>query len=246
MLKILLIDDEKNALEVLEWKLKTYVSNVTITTCSSPTKALDVISIINPDIVFLDIQMPEMNGFTFLEKLTSRDFELIFTTAFDDFAFKAIKENAVDYLLKPIDKIELIRAVDKARKNVEKESLAVKAGAMLDTLNPAAPKINISADGKIYFLEAKDVIMLQSDKSYTTVFLVSNKKIIVSKTLKEVEKKFSTPSFYRVHNSYLVNLEHVKEYLKRDGGELILTNGLTASVSRNKKNELIEKLQLNV
>jgi two-component system LytT family response regulator len=246
MLKILLIDDEKDALEVLEWKLKTYVSNVVITTCSSPKKALNIISIIDPDIVFLDIQMPEMNGFTFLEKLSSRDFELIFTTAFDDFSFKAIKENALDYLLKPIDKIELIAAVEKARKNVYKENLAIKAEAILHSLKPASPKINISADGKIYFLEAKEVIMLQSDKSYTTVFLECNKKIIVSKTLKEVEKKFHTPSFYRVHNSYLVNLDHVKEYLKRDGGELILTNGLTASVSRNKKNELIEKLQLNV
>lgn len=248
MLKILLIDDEKDSLEVLEWKLKTYISNVEVTTCSSPVKAFDIISVLKPDIVFLDIQMPEMNGFTFLEKLPKRNFELIFTTAFDDFALKAIKENAVDYLLKPIDKIELITAVEKARKNVYKEGLATKAEAeaILDSLKPAPPKINISADGKIYFLESKDVIMLQSDKSYTTVFLTSTKKIVVSKTLKEVEKKFNTPSFYRVHNSFLVNLEHVKEYLKRDGGELVLTNGLTASVSRNKKNELIEKLQLNV
>lgn len=246
MLKILLIDDEKEALEVLEWKLKTYISNVLVTTCSSPTKALDMISVINPDVVFLDIQMPEMNGFSFLEKLPTRDFELIFITAFDDFAFKAIKENVVDYLLKPIDKIELISAVEKARKNVQKESLVTKAEGLLYSLKSNSPKISISADGKIYFLEPKDVIMLQSDKSYTTIFLISNKKIIVSKTLKEFEKKFYTPTFYRSHNSYLVNLEHVREYLKKDGGELILTNGLTASVSRNKKNELIEKLQLHV
>lgn len=246
MLKILLIDDEEDALEVLEWKLKTYVSEVEITTCTSPTKALDVISILNPDIVFLDIQMPEMNGFTFLENLTNRDFALIFTTGFDDFALKAIKENAVDYLLKPIEKIELIAAVDKARKNVYKENLAIRAEAIMNTMKPATHKINISADGKIYFLEAKDVVMLQSDKNHTTIFLVSNKQISVSRTLKEVEKKFCAPIFYRVHNSYLVNLTHVKEYLRRDGGELILTNGLKASVSRNKKNELIEKLQLNV
>ena len=246
MLKILIIDDELDALEVLEWKLKTYVSNISITTCSSANKALGLISEINPHIVFLDIQMPEMNGFSFLEKLSNRNFELIFTTAFDEFALQAIKENAIAYLLKPIDKIELIAAVEKARKNVYRESLEMKVDAMLYSMKPTTPKINISADGKIYFLEAQDVVMLQSDKSYTTIYLVTNKKIVVSKTLKEVEKKFYMNSFYRVHNSYLVNLDHVKEYLKRDGGELILTNELTASVSRNKKSEWIEKLQLNV
>lgn len=246
MLKILIIDDETDALEVLEWKLKTYVTDVSITTCSSAKKALETISVINPHIVFLDIQMPEMNGFSFLEKLPSRNFELIFTTAFDEFALQAIKEDAIAYLLKPVDKVELVTAVEKARKNVLKDNLALKMHAMLYSMKPSVPKINISADGKIYFLEAHDVVMLQSDKSYTTIYLVSNKKIVVSKTLKEVEKKFQINSFYRVHNSYLVNLNHVKEYLKRDGGELILTNELTASVSRNKKTELIEKLQLNV
>jgi two-component system LytT family response regulator len=246
MLKILIIDDEKDALEVLEWKLKTYVSSVTITSCSSPKKALEIINVMCPDVVFLDIQMPEMNGFDFLEKLPSRDFELIFTTAFDEFALQAIKEDAIAYLLKPIDKNELIAAVEKARRNLHKDSLVLKMDAMLYSMKPSLPKINISADGKIYFLEANDVVMLQSDKSYTTIYLVSTRKIVVSKTLKEVEKKFQMNSFYRVHNSYLVNLDHVKEYMKKDGGELILTNELTASVSRNKKNELIEKLKLNV
>ena len=115
MLKILIIDDETDALEVLEWKLKTYVSDVVITTCSSPKKALEIINDVSPDIVFLDIQMPEMSGFDFLEKLASRNFELIFTTAFDEFALKAFKEDAIAYLLKPIDKAELIVAVEKAR-----------------------------------------------------------------------------------------------------------------------------------
>ncbi|WP_152286151.1 LytR/AlgR family response regulator transcription factor [Flavicella marina] len=246
MLKILIIDDEKDALEVLEWKLKTYITDVSITTCSSPKKALEIIPNINPNLVFLDVQMPEMNGFSFLEKLPERDFQLIFTTAFDEFALQAIKNDAVDYLLKPIDKEDLILAVEKARKNLQKNNLELKMDAMLYSMGTKSPKINISADGKIYFLEEDDVVMLQSDKSYTTIYLVTNKKIIVSKTLKEVEKKFQSRSFYRVHNSYLINLSHVKEYLKRDGGELILTNELTANVSRNKKNELIEKLQLNV
>ncbi|MEI6866113.1 LytTR family DNA-binding domain-containing protein [Flavicella sp.] len=246
MLKILIIDDEIDALEVLEWKLKTYVSDIEITICSSPKKALESIEVISPDLVFLDVHMPEMTGFRFLEKLSTRNFELIFTTAFDEFALQAFKEDAIAYLLKPIDKTELILTVDKARKKLNRENLALKIDTLLYSMKPSLPKINIYADGKIYLLDAIDVIMLQSDKSYTTIYLVSNKKIIVSKTLKEVEKKFKLSSFYRVHNSYLVNLDHVKEYIKRDGGDLILTNGLTASVSRKKKNELIEKLKLNV
>ena len=246
MLQILIIDDEIDALEVLEWKLKRYISNVSITTCSSANKALELFSVLSPQIVFLDIQMPEMSGFSFLEKVPNRNFELIFTTAFDEFALQAIKEHAIDYLLKPVDKDELIFSVEKARKNLAKENLAMKIDAMLYSRNPQPSKINIAADGKIYFIEAHEVVMLQSDKSYTTIHLITNKKIVVSKTLKEVEKKFQSSSFFRVHNSYLVNLDHVKEYLKRDGGELILTNKLTASVSRNKKRELTEKLQLNV
>ncbi len=244
MLKLLLIDDEVDALEVLEWKLKKYVSNIEVTMCSSAIKALKICEDLKPDIVFLDIQMPEMNGFSFLENLTSKNFKLIFTTAFDEFALKAIKENAIDYLLKPIDKAELIHAVEKARLSIENDDLGAKVHSLLNTIHNPPCKINISADGKIYIIEPHDVIMLQADKSYTTIFLKSNQKIVVSKTLKEVEKKFMMHSFYRVHNSYLINLDHVKAYLKRMGGELVLTNELTASVSRNKKIELMNKLQL--
>ena len=106
-------------------------------------------------------------------------------------------------------------------------------------------KINISADGKVYLLDKDDVVMLKSDKSYTTIYLKSEQEILVSKTLKEVEKKFLFPNFFRVHNSYLINLNHVKEYLKGLGGELIMTNGLTASISRNRKAELFKKLYLD-
>ncbi len=245
MLKILLIDDEVDALEVLEWKLNRYVSNIEILSCSSPKKALEIVKIFKPNIVFLDVQMPEMDGFTFLGKINNINFKLIFTTAFDEFALKAIKANAIDYLLKPIDKIELIDAVEKAKEDLEKDNLGEKIQSMMNSLVPSSSKINVSADGKIYLLDSKDVVMLQSDKSYTTIFLSCEKKILISKTLKEVEKKFKMNSFYRVHNSYLINLDHVKEYLKRMGGELVLTNGLTASVSRNKKAELLEKLQLS-
>jgi two-component system LytT family response regulator len=245
MLNILLVDDEKDALEALEWKLNNYVENVNVTTCNSPLKAVDLINNTKPDVVFLDIQMPEMDGFSLIEALDFRDFNLIFTTAHDEFALKAIKVSAIDYLLKPVDKDELLAAMKKIKKSENNSLLENKLQLLLNNLNDNNDKINISADGKVYLLDKEDVIMLKSDKSYTTIFLKSEQQIVVSKTLKEVEKKFQFPEFFRVHNSYLINLNHVKEYLKGLGGELIMTNGLTASISRNRKTELFNKLYMD-
>ena len=242
MLQILLVDDENDALEALEWKLNNYIDNVEVTTCNSPIKAIDIINEGDLDVVFLDIQMPEMDGFTMIEKLENRDFNLIFTTAHDEFALKAIKVSAIDYLLKPVDKDELLEAMDKIKKPEKGDLLGNKLELLLSNLNDNNDKINISADGKVYLLDKDDVVMLKSDKSYTTIFLKSNQEILVSKTLKEVEKKFMFPQFFRVHNSYLINLNHVKEYLKGLGGELIMTNGQSASISRTKKAELFKRL----
>ncbi len=244
MLKIVIIDDEKNALEALEWKLNKYIDNISIVTCQSPIKGIEIINTIKPDLVFLDIQMPEMDGFTLLKNVTFKGFQVIFTTAHDEFALKAIKVSALDYLLKPVDKDELIFAVEKATLT-NNNALESKLQNLLSGLHKQTHKINISADGKIYLLEQDEVVMLKSDKSYTTIFLKDKSQIIVSKTLKEVEKKFDFQQFYRVHNSYLINTNHVKEYLKSFGGELIMSNGLTASISRNKKTELLTKLALD-
>ena len=244
MLKILLVDDEKDALEALEWKLNNYIDNVEVTTCNSPIKAIEIINELKPDVVFLDIQMPEMDGFTMIEKVENRDFNLIFTTAHDEFALKAIKVSAIDYLLKPVDKDELLASMEKIKKSKKGNLLENKLQLLLNNLDDNNnDKINISADGKVYLLDKEDVVMLKSDKSYTTIFLKSEQQIVVSKTLKEVEKKFQFPEFFRVHNSYLINLNHIKEYLKGLGGELIMTNGLTASISRNRKAELFKKLR---
>lgn len=246
MLQILLVDDENDALEALEWKLNNYIDNVQVTTCNSPLKAINIINELKPDVVFLDIQMPEMDGFTMIERVEYRDFNLIFTTAHDEFALKAIKVSAIDYLLKPVDKDELLASMEKIKKSKKGDLLENKLKLLLNNLNEnGSDKINISADGKVYLLDKEDVVMLKSDKRYTTIFLKSEQQIVVSKTLKEVEKKFQFPEFFRVHNSYLINLNHIKEYLKGLGGELIMTNGLTASISRNRKAELFKKIYLD-
>ncbi|MCF6347614.1 MAG: LytTR family DNA-binding domain-containing protein [Flavobacteriaceae bacterium] len=241
MLKTILVDDEINALEALEWKLNRYIDDIQIIKCNSPIEAIKIIQEEKPDLVFLDIDMPEMDGFTLLQKLSYTNFDLIFTTAHDEYALQAIKVSAIDYLLKPVDKDELITAVDKVVASRKSNQLEDKLQSLFSNLNKS-DKINVSADGKIYLLERDDVIMLKSDKSYTTVFLIDNKEILVTKTLKEVEKKFAFPEFFRVHNSFLINMNHVKEYLKSLGGELIMSNGMSASISRNKKAELLKRL----
>ncbi len=241
MLKTVLVDDEINALEALEWKLNRYIDDIQIIKCNSPIEAIDVIQKEKPDLVFLDIDMPEMDGFTMLQQLSNTNFDLIFTTAHDEFALKAIKVSAIDYLLKPVDKDELITAVAKVKESRKGNQLEDKLQFLFSNLNKT-DKISVSADGKIYLVDRKEVIMLKSDKSYTTVFLTGDREILVTKTLKEVEKKFHFPEFFRVHNSFLINVNHVKEYLKSLGGELVMSNGMNASISRNKKSELLERL----
>ena len=233
MLKLLLIDDERDALEALEWKINKCIKNTKITKCSSPIIALDLVKEIQPDIVFLDIQMPEMDGFTFLDKIPNRNFKVIFTTAYDEYGIKAVKANAFDYILKPVDIDELTLALTKASK---------KEPTIINT--EVVPKVNISADGKVYLIPKDEVIYLKSDKSYTSIFLTTGKEIVATKTLKEIQKKFICPEFFRVHNSYVINLNHVSEYSK-SVNEIKMNNGTIVSVSRSKKNELIEKLYLD-
>lgn len=241
MLKTVLVDDEINALEALEWKLNRYIGDVQIIKCNSPIEAIDVIQNEKPDLVFLDIDMPEMDGFELLKRLSYTNFDLIFTTAHDEFALKAIKVSAIDYLLKPVDKDELITAVDKVIASRKGNQLEDKLQSLFSNLHEKNDKINIAADGKIYLLDRTDVIMLKSDKSYTTIFL-TNEKNSSFQDFKRGGKKVYVSRIFRVHNSFLVNINHVKEYLKSMGGELIMTNGMSASISRNKKNELLERL----
>ena len=159
MLKTVLVDDEINALEALEWKLNRYIGDVQIIKCNSPIEAIDVIQNEKPDIVFLDIDMPEMDGFELLKRLSYTNFELIFTTAHDEFALKAIKVSAIDYLLKPVDKDELITAVDKVIVSRKGNQLEDKLQSLFTNLQEKSDKINIAADGKIYLLDRSDVIM---------------------------------------------------------------------------------------
>ncbi|MFN8431238.1 MAG: LytTR family DNA-binding domain-containing protein [Spirosomataceae bacterium] len=245
MINVVILDDESKAIQSLEWEIKSFCPSVNVlATFESPYDARDFILSNEIDCIFLDIDMPQMDGFRFLEFFPKRDFEVIITTAYDQYGIQALKTRAIDYLLKPIDSDDLIKAVDKIEsqksnthiKDILEEMLINMANSQIPTLK----KINISCDGKIYFLEPHEILYCESDGNYCNVFLENGQKLFLTQILKNIEEKLPKSIFYRVHNSFVVNLNKVREYQKNEG-YLVLTNGKHVPVSRNKKNLFIEK-----
>jgi two-component system LytT family response regulator len=245
MINVVILDDESKAIQSLEWEIKSFCPSVNVlATFESPYDARDFILSNEIDCIFLDIDMPQMDGFRFLEFFPKRDFEVIITTAYDQYGIQALKTRAIDYLLKPIDSDDLIKAVVKIEsqksnthiKDILEEMLINMANSQIPTLK----KINISCDGKIYFLEPHEILYCESDGNYCNVFLENGQKLFLTQILKNIEEKLPKSIFYRVHNSFVVNLNKVREYQKNEG-YLVLTNGKHVPVSRNKKNLFIEK-----
>lgn len=242
-LSAILIDDEPKARETLDAMLKRYCKNVKIIgTAENVESGIKLLKEKTPDVLFLDIQMPDGTGFNLLQQLEKRDFDVIFTTAFDQFAIKAIKFSALDYLLKPIDPEELIDAVDKVINNQKekKENLNVLLENVEDGKEP--DKIVLSTSEGMHIIELQNIIRCQADDYYTLYFLNDGKKIMVSKTLKESEKLLDSSNFIRPHKSHLVNISYIKTYVKSDGGYLILADGTQIPVARRKKDVVMNVL----
>lgn len=239
MLTAVLLDDEPKALKSLEWEIENFCSGITIeASFNKPYEALEYLRKNEVDCLFLDIQMPEMDGFEFLEHFKGREFLVVFTTAYDEYALKAIKENAFDYLLKPLDSDDLVETVEKL-KTKKKEQHSYKT-IEEDFLTNSKQQIVIPVDGKLLFFTADEVIYCASDGNYTRVFLTEQRKLYVSKNLKEMEHILPDKTFFRIHNSYVVNLKKVKAYLKKDAF-VVLEGGAEIPVSRSKKQEFLEK-----
>lgn len=240
MLNVIIIDDEVKAIKSLTWELTNFCEDVEILeTFTDAEKALSFLKKQKVDAVFLDIQMPKLDGFQFLNQIHKRDFAVIFTTAYNDFAIEAIKQNAVDYLTKPIDTDDLIEAVNKVAnyKNNELTRDALEESLLLNQ----EQRIKISVDGKLLLLDAIEIIYCESDGNYTKIFLENNQKLFVTKKLKEVEELLPSSCFFRVHNSYIVNLKKVKAYYKADA-YVELSNKKKIPVSRNKKSGFLDKI----
>lgn len=244
-LRAILIDDEVHCAETLEWQLTNFCPTVElIGVFTSPIEGLAAIKAQKPDLVFLDIEMPKMNGFQLLKSFDKVDFGVIFTTAFDQFAVQAFKVSAVDYLVKPIDDDELKLAVEKAE-NVNAKSAAISVDFLLEQMqeNKLSNRLFLPTLNGLEFIEKEMVVRCESDSNYTTVFFGENDKMVISKTLKEFEDLLPERHFFRVHHSHIINLLYVQKYVRGDGGHLVMKNGNIVPVSRAKKQLLLEYLQ---
>jgi len=246
MIKAILIDDEKNALEMLEWQLQNYCPQVTIACiCNNANDGIAAIHQHKPQLVFLDIEMPKKNGFEVVQSFANPSFDVIFTTAYNQFALKAFRFAALDYLLKPIDADDLVAAV----KRYEKKMLHGNLKDQLDILmqqynqpNTLPEKISFSTQQAIHFITPAHILYAESDSNYTTLHFIDKSKMVVSKTLKEVEEMLVHYNFYRIHHSYIINLKQVNRYMKIDGGFIEMTGGTQLPISRQRKEELMNTL----
>jgi two-component system LytT family response regulator len=244
MLKAVIIDDEPKAIQGLSWELSNFSDELeVIATFSEPEKALHYLKNTELDCLFLDVEMPTMDGFQFLEKLEKKDFAVVITTAYNEYAIKALKKEAIDYLLKPIDSDDLKETIAKIKRYNHRNISTDKFERILLNFNNRLhhKKITINTDGKLVFLEPDDILYAESDINYSTLYLINNKKIVLTKKLKEVCEILPRDYFFRIHNSYIVNLNKIKEFIKTDG-YVVLENNKRIPVSRQRKSDFLGKL----
>jgi two-component system LytT family response regulator len=242
-LNIVIIDDEEDSISLLRIQLKRHCEQIgAIYSFSNPIKALEEIESLSPDLVFLDIEMPELNGFQLLEKLMPITFKVVFTTAYNEFAIKAFRFSALDYLVKPIDVNDLIEAVNKA---------AVKLNPSDEQLNhfqrqmnsERVNKIAVSSLSGVVFINLDDILYIEASSNYSILVLLDGEKVIVSKTLKDVQEILENRNFFRIHRQYIINLNKVKYFNKNDC-LLTLENNKQLQVARIQRDRFIDKFGL--
>ena len=247
MIKAIIIDDEQNCIDSLAFDLHKNCRDVELLeSCTSPKQGLVAIKKHKPDLVFLDVQMPWMTGFEMLELLDEINFAIIFTTAYDQFAAKAFRLSAIDYLLKPIDVNDLKEAVKKAIEKIQRKTGVENISNLLQNIKQPEANQRIAFPGRegFEFIEVNKIMYAQAEGSYTHVYLNDKRKLIISKTLSDIEEMLPPVAFHRIHHSTLINLSHVTHLFKSDGGYIVLDNGEKLAVSKSKKDGLMERLGL--
>ena len=241
VLKAIIIDDEPDSIKLLQLQLAQYCPEIEIAgTYTSSVKALPGIEKLQPDLVFLDIEMPVVNGFELLEKILHLPFSVIFITAYNQYALKAFRFNAVDYLVKPIDADDLIGAVAKAIKRAKPSPTQLSLMQKQMRGEPATKIAIPGQHGGITFIDLNEIIFSEASNNYSRLVLTDGRIFIISKTLKDVQEVLEEEHFLRVHRQYIINLNHVKQF-NRNEGILTMTNGENIPVARNQKERLIEK-----
>ncbi len=242
-MKATLVDDELYCTEVLSALLAKHCPEVEIIAeLNDPHQAVSFIRENPPNLLFLDIEMPRLNGFDLLERVRPVNFQVIFTTAYNQYALRAIKISALDYLLKPIDAEELIAAVGKARQQQTPQWSQFEL--MEENRRAEAPlkTIALSTLEGLHFVEVDQIVYCNSEGSYTQIYFLNGEQMLLSKPIREIEDLLSGSGFLRVHHSYLINLSHIKKYLRGEGGEVILKNGHHIPISRNRKATFLQHI----
>jgi two-component system, LytTR family, response regulator len=245
MIRSIIIDDERRSRETLQSLLARYCPEVDLLgSAESVATGIESIRSYSPNLVFLDIEMPYANGFELLEHTRGERFEVIFTTAYDRYAIRAIKLCALDYLMKPIDRDELIAAVGKARRKLEpQEQISSYVGAMLEKIRGVrVNRIPLPTSDGIIFTEPENIIRCEAQGNYTTIWLKGAERLLIARTLKEFDDILTPIGFFRVHNAHLVSLQHIRKYVRGDGGYIIMCDGTRVDVSRRRREELMKKL----
>jgi two-component system, LytTR family, response regulator len=240
MITTFLIDDEPNCTDVLRVLLAKHCPDIQLTgVYNDAEQALKAIQAERPQLVFLDIEMPVLNGFDLLTACAPLDFRVVFTTAYDQYAVRAFKFNALDYLLKPVERDELIAAVDKVKRAGIPSAQHLDAVRLLRE-QPVPTRIALPVGQELLLVDVSTIIYCESDGSYVSVFLTGQPKpVLLSKSLREIEELLNNPSFFRAHNSFLVHLQHVQKIFRADGGGIVMANGASLPVARAKKADLL-------
>jgi len=247
MIKAVIIEDERKSAELLTQLLHKNCPDISVSGKAENVKdGIQLVRKLHPELVFLDVMMPDGSGFDVLEKLSGLKFEVIFTTATDKFAVKAIKYSALDYLLKPIDAVELVNAVKKISDRSKKISNEENFRSLLENVRQSEnqfSKITLPTGHAYEVVLIKDIIRCEANDNYTNVYLTGGKKFLVSGTLKHYEDLLPATDFTRVHHSHLINMNHMLRFLKEDGGYAVMSDGSKVEVSRRKREDFLNKLK---
>lgn len=242
--KALIVEDEVRSRDFLRNLVVEFCPQVSVEgTAANVEEAVALINSVSPDIVFMDIEMQTGTGFDVLQQVKQRNFHVIFTTAYDHYAIKAIKFSAVDYLLKPINLEELQAAVAKAVENIQEKEEGNKIDLLIKNLKRPAGEdfsISLSTSDGIEFVQLSKITRLEANGPYTTFFMKDGRKIMVSKNLKEYEMLLTDHGYFRVHNSHIINLKEVRKMMKTDGGYAVMNDDSMIAISPKKKDEFMQ------
>ena len=242
-MKVIIIDDEPDSVSLLKLQLQKHCPQVReVRGFTSPVKALEELSLLKPDLVFLDIEMPLLNGFELLQKLMPINFGIVFITAYNQYALRAFKFNALDYLVKPVDATELIAAVVRAEKKTRSD-VPQLAELQRQLQGEQIKKIAIPGQAGILFVLLDEIVYAEASDNYSRLVLSDGRSLIVSKTLKDVQDVLEESHFLRVHRQYIINLNHVT-FFNRNDGILTMSDRTEVSVARSHKDKLIERYRL--